>query len=146
MERKCKKLTKDLKKNLNLDAQPINEGESIVEAAQRPESKSHSAGPAVSGSGGYDEEDDDDFGYDPDRYVPFDEKAELADSLKKVTKEGLTQIVNYLKEKQPDALEDFGNDRLQLKIDAIEREAFNHCRELINLNVKEVPGKRQKNK
>jgi hypothetical protein len=78
--------------------------------------------------------------------VPFDEKAELADSLKKVSKEGLTQIVNYLKEKQPDALEDFGNDRLQLKIDAIEREAFNHCREIINLNVKEAPGKRQKTK
>ena len=44
--------------------------------------------------------------------MPFDEKAEFADSIKKVTKEGLTQIVNLLKEKQPDALEDYGNDRL----------------------------------
>ena len=93
MERKCKKLTKDMKKNLHLDAQ---EGESHLLESHRPESKSHSGG---AGASGYDDEDEDDFGYDPDRYVPFDEKAELADSIKKVTKEGLTQIINYLKEK-----------------------------------------------
>lgn len=78
--------------------------------------------------------------------MPFDEKIEFSETLKRATKEGLTQIINYLKEKQPDALEDFGNDRLQLRIDLIEREAFNHCRELLNLNVKEAPGKRQKTK
>jgi len=78
--------------------------------------------------------------------VPFDEKIEFSETLKRATKEGLTQIINYLKEKQPDALEDFGNDRLQLRIDLIEREAFIHCRELLNLNVKEAPGKRQKTK
>ena len=78
--------------------------------------------------------------------MPFDEKIEFSETLKRATKEGLTQIINYLKEKQPDALEDFGNDRLQLRIDLIEREAFIHCRELLNLNVKEAPGKRQKTK
>lgn len=62
-----------------------------------------------------------------------------------MTKEGLTQIINYLKEKQPDALEDLGNDKLQLRIDMIEREAFNHCKELLALNSKEsIPNKRQK--
>jgi hypothetical protein len=59
-----------------------------------------------------------------------------------VTKEGLTQIINYLKEKQPDAIDDLGNDRLQIKIDMIEREAFNHCKEILNLNIKEAPSKR----
>lgn len=60
-----------------------------------------------------------------------------------MTKEGLTQIINYLQEKQPEALDDFGNDRLQIKIDIIEREAFNHCRELVLLNSKEsAPNKR----
>ena len=78
--------------------------------------------------------------------MPFDEKIEFSETLKRATKEGLTQIINYLKEKQPDALEDFGNDRLQLRIDLIEREAFNQCRELLNLTVKEGPGKRQKTK
>ena len=44
--------------------------------------------------------------------MPFDEKIEFSETLKRATKEGLTQIINYLKEKQPDALDDFGNDRL----------------------------------
>jgi hypothetical protein len=40
--------------------------------------------------GGFDEDEEDDFGYDPERYVPFDEKIEFAEILKRVTKEGLT--------------------------------------------------------
>jgi hypothetical protein len=76
--------------------------------------------------------------------VPFDEKVEFAESIKKATKEGLTQIVQYLLERQPDAVEDFGNDRLQMRIDAIEREAFTHCREILQANLKEGPNKRQK--
>ena len=46
-----------------------------------------------------DDLDDDDFGFDPEKYVPFDEKVEFADMIKRVTKEGLTQIVNHLKER-----------------------------------------------
>ena len=44
-------------------------------------------------------DDDDDFGFDPERYVPFDDKVEFADLMKRATKEGLTNIVNYLLEK-----------------------------------------------
>lgn len=44
--------------------------------------------------------------------------------MKRATKEGLTQIMNYLLEKQPEAVEDFGNDRLQIKVDMIEKAAF----------------------
>jgi hypothetical protein len=54
--------------------------------------------------------------------------------MKKCTKEGLTEIVKYLQEKQPEAVADFENDRLQIKIDMIEREAFNHCRDILNHN------------
>ena len=39
------------------------------------------------------EDDDDDFGFDPERYVPFDEKVGFADLIKRCTKDGLTQIV-----------------------------------------------------
>ena len=49
----------------------------------------------------------------------------------------MTQIVQYLQEKQPEAIEDFGNDRLQLRIDMIERDTFNYCKELLNLTLKE---------
>lgn len=53
--------------------------------------------------------------------------------------------MNYLLEKQADAVEDFGNDRLQIKIDVMEREAFDHCKELLNMNIKECgPNKRMK--
>ncbi len=143
MERKCKKLIKNMKENLKLDgtAPPRDEGAGDIIEQTRHDSKTHTL--PASGSGDNDEEDDD-FGYDPERYVPFDEKAEFAESIKKVTKEGLTQIVNLLKEKQPDVLEDFGNERLQIRIDLIEREAFDHCKEILNLNFKEGPNKRMK--
>ena len=139
MERKCKRLVRNLAKELKLDsaAATLDGGESAIASSSVTKSK------AQNGDEG--EEDDDDFGYDPERYVTFDEKSEFADSIKRITKEGLTQMVNYLKEKQPDALEDIGGDRLQIRIDLIEREAFTQCRELLHLNIKEaVPNKRQK--
>jgi hypothetical protein len=109
----------------------------------KPESKTHSGSAAGANNTAQDDEDDD-FGYDPERYVPFSEKADFADLIKRVTKEGLTQIVNYLLEKQPEAIDDCGNDRLQIKIDMIEREAFDYCKEMMNVNLKEMPNKRQK--
>lgn len=146
MERKCKKLVKDARSTLKLDQNAVAE---IVEAdggelalSAKQESKNHS-GSAVANNTAQDDEDDD-FGYDPERYVPFSEKADFADLIKRVTKEGLTQIVNYLLEKQPEAIDDCGNDRLQIKIDMIEREAFDHCKEMLNINLKEMPNKRQR--
>lgn len=96
----------------------------------------------VASANGNKEDEEDDFGYDSEIYVPFDEKVEFADMVKRVTKEGLTQIVVYLKEKQAEALSDCGNDRLQIRIDLIEREAFNHCREILAINMKEAANKR----
>lgn len=90
------------------------------------------------------EDDDDDFGFDPERYVPFNEKVEFADLMKKCTKEGLTKIVKYLQEHQPEAIQDFENDRIQIKIDVIEREIFNECRDVLTHSQKEAPNKRQK--
>jgi hypothetical protein len=53
--------------------------------------------------------------------------------------------MTYLVERQPEAVEDFGNDRMQLRIDFLEREAFNYCKELLALNQKESSShKRQK--
>lgn len=44
--------------------------------------------------------------------MPFDEKVGFADLVKRCTKDGLTEIVKYLQDNQPEAVEDFGNDRL----------------------------------
>jgi hypothetical protein len=146
MERKCKKLVKDARSTLKLDQNTVTEtveadnGELALSAKQ--DSKTHSGNVGANNTAQDDE--DDDFGFDPERYVPFSEKADFAELIKRVTKEGLTQIVNYLLEKQPEAIDDFGNDRLQIKIDMIEREAFDHCKEMLNINLKEMPNKRQK--
>ena len=79
-----------------------------------------------------DEDGDDDFGFDPERYVPFNEKCDFSDAMRRVSKEGLTMIVEYLSEKQPEAIEDIGNDRLSIKVDAIERQQFDYCKDLLN--------------
>lgn len=145
MERRSKKLIKELRTNLKLDSGPLvrQESATVPSSEEAPLIGEREASPGEDKPESKESEDDD-FGYDPERYVPFDEKMEFAEQIKRVTKEGLTQIVNYLKVKQPEALEDFGNDRLQIRIDMIEREAFNQCRELLTLNIKEAPNKRQK--
>ena len=95
MERRCKKLIRELRTALKLD-NPQAEGGDLPPEIEEAANKSVSAN----------EEEEDDFGYDPERYVPFDEKVEFADMVKRVTKEGLTQIVVYLKEKQAEAVDD----------------------------------------
>ena len=48
-------------------------------------------------------------------------------------------MIKIMIEMQPQALDDYGNSRLQLKIDMIEREAFEKCREILNQNLKNQP-------
>lgn len=87
LERRCKKLIKELRSSLNLEAHqaPVPAQAAVGELID--------AGGAVTSAGGKTEgedDEDDDFGYDPHRYVPFEDKAEFADGIKKITKEGLT--------------------------------------------------------
>ncbi len=162
MERKSKKLLRDLKVSLKLeDGGPSSNNASKKKIKEENEgikqgSKSHldqssdeeedfkKSEVPVKREGEGEDDEDEDFGFDPDRYVPFDEKVGFSDLIKRCTKDGLTEIVKYLADNQPEALEDFGNDRLQIKIDAIERPAFDHCKDLLNHNLKEAPNKRQK--
>ena len=44
------------------------------------------------------DDEDDDFGFDPEKYVPFDDKVEFSELMRKATKEALTQVMNYLLE------------------------------------------------
>lgn len=97
MERKCKKLIKTIKDSLKLDGgsaapqqeQPVRAA-AISEEVGLLVSHSSVAGSVLAQEEEEDNDDDDDFGYDPERYVPYDEKSELSESIKKVTKEGLT--------------------------------------------------------
>ena len=88
-----------------------------------------------------DDDDDDDFECDIERYVPFEEKIELAEKLKTCSKECLTQIIKIVTEMQPTALDDYGNSRVQLKIDMVEREVYLKC---IEVHQREEGVKRQK--
>ena len=61
--------------------------------------------------------------------MPYDEKMRLADRLKTCaqvySKECLTDIMRRIGEAQScQALEDYGNGRVQLKIDLIERDVY----------------------
>ena len=49
-------------------------------------------------------------------------------------------MIKIMIDLQPQALDDYGNSRLQLKIDMIERDAFEKCREILNQNLKNQPG------
>ena len=77
------------------------------------------------------DDDDDDFECDIEKYVPFEEKLVFAEKLKSAPRDILTAIVKLVIELQPQAIDDFGNSRVQLKIDMIEKEAFLKCQALI---------------
>lgn len=162
MERRSKKLIKELRVLLKIEspADHLNKAHSDDEVDpdfqggeddlnKGDSKKSKNTGGSLSNPQSnklLQDDEDDDFGYDPERYVPFDEKVEFADLMKRATKDGLTQIVNYLLEKQPEAVEDYGNDRLQIKVDLIEKQAFTYCKDMLTQNIKEAPQKRQKTK
>jgi hypothetical protein len=163
MERKAKKLVRDLKVSLKIDdgSSSINASKSKgkdengyvycngvsktqLDLSSDDEEDSKKESDPKDKDEDEEDDEDEDFGFDPERYVPFDEKVDFADLIKRCTKDGLTEIVKYLQDKQPEAVEDFGNDRLQIKIDVIERPHFNHCKDVLNHNLKEAPNKRQK--
>lgn len=77
------------------------------------------------------DDDDDDFECDIEKYVPFVEKLAFAEKLKNSHRDALTAIVKLVTEIQPQAIDDYGNSRVQLKIDMIEKEAFNKCQSLL---------------
>lgn len=92
-----------------------------------------------------DDDDDDDFECDIERYVSFADKLKLAESLKTCSNKSRTDIINLLTEIQPAAIDDYGNSRLQLKIDMIERDAYLKCTQILLDNDEvEPPLKRQK--
>ena len=145
MERKGKKAVRDLKIHLKLEMpSTTNQGSKALDGLDSSDedddmdlsSKKKSNG--LNGSKSHQDvgaDDDDDFGFDPAKYVPFDDKVEFAELMRKATKEALTQVMNYLQEHQPEVVDDLGHEKFQVKIDFIERQAFEHCKEVLSLNV-----------
>ena len=87
MERRSKKLIKDLRVQLKIEPSGLSGEAAEVE---------DEANVALLGKPKALDEEDEDFGFDPERYVPFKEKVELSTLITKATKDGLTQAVEYL--------------------------------------------------
>jgi len=97
--------------------------------------------PEKQGEDSEDEDEDEDFECDIERYVPFEDKLEFAELLKTCSRECLTEVIKLVQELQPQAIDDYGNSRVQLKIDLIERDAYLRC---IEIHAKHEGIKRQK--
>lgn len=67
-----------------------------------------------------DEEEDD----DEEAEISFDERIKFTDNVRKLTIEQMTSVVKMLQEECPDALNDLDSDKLQIKVDSIDKATF----------------------
>ena len=81
----------------------------------------------------YDEDEDDEFECDTDKYVLFEDKLAFSERLKNCSRECLTDVTKLIIEQQPLAVDDFGNNRYQLKVDMIERDVFEKCIKIMDV-------------
>lgn len=72
-------------------------------------------------------------------------KYEFIDKVKKLTNEGLTQMVQHIQSLLPQSISDLENDKIQIKIDDFDRETFSKMTDYIEeLIINEAPSKRQR--
>ena len=70
---------------------------------------------------------------------------ELVDKVKKLTNEGLTQMVQHIQTLIPQSVSDLENDKIQIKIDDFDKETFKKVTEFIEeLIINDMPSKRQR--
>ncbi len=70
-------------------------------------------------------------------------KYEFIDKVKKLTNEGLTQMVHHIQSLLPQSISDLETDKIQIKVDDFDRETFNKVNEYIEeLLINEQPSKR----
>ena len=72
--------------------------------------------------------------------VPFEKKVQFTEKVRRLTNEGLTRLVKRVKEICPQALEDVNDEKLHIKVDDIEREAFEKLDLLVDENLKTTKG------
>ena len=75
-----------------------------------------------------DEEDEE----DEEDAIGFEEKIKLAEEVRKLDNEWLTKFVKFIKENCAKALEDLDAEKLQIKIDEIDKDSFENVKELIS--------------
>ena len=62
----------------------------------------------------------------------IDEKIALADKFRNLSNKGLTHIVQLIQKECPNAIEDIDSEKLQIKVDLIDRKTYNNLLETIS--------------
>ena len=106
------------------DSQFLNDDVNPFPESERAPNEGSKGDPDAIDQDENEEDDDDDFECDIEKYVPFDQKINFSEQLKSCSKECLTEITKLILDLQPQAFDDFGNSRVQLKIDMVERDAY----------------------
>lgn len=75
--------------------------------------------------------------------VTAEMKYEFIDKVKKLTNEGLTQMVQHIQTLLPASISDLENEKIQIKVDDFDRETFTKITEFVEeLIINEQPSKR----
>jgi len=70
-------------------------------------------------------------------------KYEFIDKVKKLSNEGLTQMVQQVHQLLPRSISDMEHDKIQIKIDDFDKEAFSKLTQFVEeLIINEAPSKR----
>lgn len=64
--------------------------------------------------------------------ITFEEKVAFAESVRKLSDVGLTKLVKAVKEKCEIALSDVDAERLQIKIDDIDKDSFSEIKKIVD--------------
>lgn len=70
---------------------------------------------------------------------------EFVDKVKKLTNEGLTQMVQHIQTLLPQSISDLENEKIQIKVDDFDKETFAKLNDFVDeIIINEQPSKRQR--
>ncbi len=67
--------------------------------------------------------------------MPFEKKVQFTEKVRRLTNNGLTNLVKKVKELCPDALEDVDNEKLHIKVDSLSKDNFSKLESLVDENL-----------
>jgi hypothetical protein len=82
-----------------------------------------------------DDRSDDEESEDQEAEVSFDERIKFTDYVRKLTIEQMTELVKMMQEECPSVIDDMGSDKLQIKVDHIDRANFEKFMDFVKRGV-----------
>lgn len=91
---------------------------------------------------GKSDEDDDE---DEDTQITFDDRIRFTDNVRKLTIEQMTTLIRMIQEECPNVLDDLDSDKLQIKVDDIDKPSFDklvsYCKKWVSKDSKQESSK-----